>query len=307
MFYQKDKKNICPAGVKAPKRDPEKILMKKGKILISGSVVLDTIYNETPGKESKGEKFFGGTGANIAYGLAGGDFEKDFGPHLKKRGVDLRLHIENKEKTASFTCTVNKDKTEKEIWEPNAYRKINKLSLLKTIKVKELKSVAIAIFSPGTPESILKHLNELKNFAPSTFAIFDPGQMTMHYSKKQFTDCVKLADMLILNELEYGQIKITLGEDPVKFFSNLKKIIIKTKGEKGSVVFQKGKRLKIKAIRPKQMLDTTGAGDAYRAGLIFGLWQGKSTTEACAIGAKVASKCVEYIGCQQYKIENSML
>ena len=73
-----------------------KSMSKKGKILVVGSVVFDTIFEKT---------FYGGTGANIAYGLskfgvqpmlfslAGKDFQKDYSSHLRKSGVDLRVDI----------------------------------------------------------------------------------------------------------------------------------------------------------------------------------------------------------------------
>ncbi|MEK9181726.1 MAG: PfkB family carbohydrate kinase [Patescibacteria group bacterium] len=73
-------------------------------------------------------------------------------------------------------------------------------------------------------------------------------------------------------------------------------------GEKGSIIFDGKKKIKIPAILPKKVLDTTGAGDAYCAGLIYSLWQEKSLIEACVFGAKIAARNVEYVGCQQYKI-----
>lgn len=276
---------------------------KKGKILVSGSVVLDTILEKT---------FFGGTGANIAYGLgklklspllfslAGQDFKKDFSAHLKKSGVDSRVHIDKKSNTAGFFSMTNDKKELVGIWSPNAYKNIHKISLLKTINQNEIKKVSIAIFSPGTPKSTYRHLREFRNFTPSALVIFDPGQMIDFYSKKQVINCFNLADILILNEIEFKQIKIILKRDPVIFFRKLKKIIIKTEGEKGSVIFKNGGKIKIKAIRPKHVVDTTGAGDAYRAGLIFGLWKGLSLAKSCALGSRLASKNIECLGCQKY-------
>ncbi len=282
--------------------------MQKGKILVNGSVVIDII---------SGENFFGGTGGNIAYGLGqlkaspmlfslvGGDFKKGYGEHFKKSGVDTRILVDPKHKTASFLFTPQKTSKHKGRWNPNAYSNIHKISLSQKIKNQELKNVSVAIFSPGTRTSILKHILELKQHTAEVTIIFDPGQEIRHFSKKVLEKSIKLSDIFIVNEAEYAEGRKILGKDPRKIFKE--KIIIKTKGKKGSVIFNKGKIRRIKAVQPKKVLDTTGAGDAYRAGLIFGLWRGKSTTESCAIGARIASKCVECIGCQQYKIGSSTL
>lgn len=284
--------------------------LKKAKILVCGSVVIDMI---------SGVKFYGGTAGNITYGLGqmkanpilfslvGKDFEKDYGSHLKKFGVDLQTKTDKKNKTANFTYSIHEKGSINEIWEPNAYKNINKLSLIKTVDNKKLKDVTIAIFAPGNPESTYNHLLEFKNFAPNAMAIFDPGQMIYFYSKKQFIDCMNLADILILNSIEYTKISKTLGTDLVKFFSNLNKTIIKTNGANGSEINKNNKVTKISSPRPKRVLDTMGAGDAYRAGMLYKLSQGKSIIEACRYGAKVASKNVEYIGCQSYKIPKEML
>ena len=273
----------------------------EGKILVNGSVVIDTILEK---------EFFGGTGANISYGLgklktspllfslAGEDFKKDYGAHLKKSGVILRVHIEKMKRTASFSLINNEG--EKQIWilKRNAYKNINKISLTKTISENELKKISIAIFSPGTPDSILKHMREFRNHSPKATVIFDPGQEINNFSKKILEKCASFCDIFIVNENEYAQAKKILKQDPTKVFN--KKIIIKTLGEKGSIIFQDKKITKVPAVHPKKVVDTTGAGDAYRAGLIFGLWKGFSLTKSCTLGAKMAAINIEHLGCQKY-------
>ncbi|MCC6323893.1 hypothetical protein IT400_03840 [Candidatus Nomurabacteria bacterium] len=282
----------------------------KIKILVCGSVVIDIISKK---------KFYGGTAGNIAYGLGqmkikpllfslvGKDFEKDYGPHLKKIGVDLQIYTDKKNNTANFSYSIHEKGTANEIWKPNAYKNINKLSLVETVDNKKLKDVSIAIFAPGNPESTYNHLLEFKNFAPNGMAIFDPGQMIYFYSKKQFINCMNLSDILILNSTEYAKISKTLGTDLVKFFSNLNITIIKTNGANGSEIYKNNRITKISPQKPKIVLDTMGAGDAYRAGMLYKLSQSKSIIVACKYGAKIASKNIEYIGCQSYKIPKEMI
>jgi len=274
----------------------------KGKILVCGSVVIDNIL---------GKISYGGTAGNISYGLGllkshpmlfslvGYDF-KEFQAHLKKNGVDVRVALDKNKKTANFISVSGAKGERVESWHPNAYEKIHEVSLKKTIKSRELENTKIAIFSPGYPHSTLKHLIEFRAYAPRALVIFDPGQMITLYNKKTFSTCMELADMLILNALEYKQIKKILGADPIRLFKN--KIIIRTEGERGSVIFQNKTKNKISPVKPKVVMDTTGAGDAYRVGLIYGLYTGKSLEESCRLGAGIAAKCIEFVGCQEYKI-----
>ncbi len=284
--------------------------IKNPKILVCGSIVIDIISKK---------KFYGGTAGNIAYGLGqmkacpilfslvGKDFKKYYGPHLKKLGIDLEVKINKKENTARFSYSILEKGSSNEIWEPNAYKDIDNLSLTETINNNKLNDVAIAIFAPGSPTSTYKHMSEFKKFSPDALIIFDPGQMTYFYTKNQFIDCMNIADVLILNNFEYKEISKILGCDLVKFFENLNKIIIRTKGADGGEIYKNNKLTKITAPKPKRVLDTMGAGDAYRAGMLFSLLKGKSIISACKFGAKIASINVEYIGCQSYKIPKNIL
>ncbi|MBI2627385.1 hypothetical protein HYW72_00455 [Candidatus Nomurabacteria bacterium] len=275
--------------------------MKKNRILVNGSVVLDKILEK---------ELFGGTGANIAYGLgklkaspilfslAGQDFKKDFENHLKSSGVDSRVHVVENDLTARFFSKMDEKGKQFNLWRPNIYKKINEISLTQNMKINELKKVSVAIFSPGTKESILKHILEFKKINTKAIIIFDPGQEIYNFSKKILKQCVEFCDIFIVNEIEYTQAKKILEKDPRKFIKN--KIIIETRGEKGSVIFDRKKMIKIPAVKSRRILDLTGAGDAYRAGLIFGLWKGITLTKACALGAKMASRNIECIGCQKY-------
>lgn len=282
----------------------------KGKILVCGSVVIDIISKK---------KFYGGTGGNIAYGLAllksqpllfslvGKDFKKNYGNHLKKMGVDLQVGINPKNKTASFSYSIHEKGSSNEIWSPNAYRDIHDLSILDTVDNKKLKNITLAIFSPGSPKSTLRHIKEFKKITPNAKVIFDPGQMIHLYSKKQFIKCMNISDILILNTNEYHKMSKIIGEDIIKFFKNLKKVIIKTGGEKGSDIYKDNKVVHINAIKPKKALDTMGAGDAYRAGMLYGLANNQTIYNACKFGSKIASINVEFIGCQSYKIPRQFL
>ncbi|MFA6523966.1 MAG: PfkB family carbohydrate kinase [Candidatus Paceibacterota bacterium] len=280
---------------------------KKGEIIVIGSIVRD-IVELTNGKK---KEFLGGTGANISYGLGvlglnptlisvvGKDFSKKIKEYFKKNKINLNIFKDKKEDTAVFSVIKKTKGKDIEIWKPNVFNKIEKLSLSYFLNKKELEKVNIIIFSPGTPISTHLHLKQFyEKGNKDAVVIFDPGQMTNMYTKKQFTECLKFSDILILNELEFKQAEKIIKKKILESFKD--KIIIKTLGHKGSAIYKNKEVFNIPIVKPKKVVSAVGAGDAYRAGLIFGILNKMSLEESCKLGAKLASKNVEFLGCQQY-------
>ena len=81
--------------------------------------------------------------------------------------------------------------------------------------------------------------------------------------------------------------------------------LIVTRGEAGSYLCTAAGRRMVPAVRPSQVQDPTGAGDAYRAGLLKGLVLGLSWEESTCLGAVLASFCVEQQGTQEHRLEIS--
>lgn len=306
----------------------------KGKILVDGSIGLDMIFSVTNSiKESihikdgilqkqnlmftanSKKEYFGGTGGNISYGLGllgakpllvslvGKDFAIDYKKHLEKRGVALKVSVNKNDYTATFYGITDPTGEQIGVWQPNAYKDIDALNIKKNVSKSDLKNVSIAIFSPGTPKSILNHLKEFKkNSNKDALAIFDPGQATAYFTKDELVECINLCDIFISNDTEFNIIEKIIGTNLKNYLTKNNKNYIETKGEKGSSVFWKGENFEIPIIKPKKIIEPTGAGDAYRAGLIFGLWSNMGIEKACLLGAKIASKSLEYHGSQEYKI-----
>jgi adenosine kinase len=309
-------------------------MKKPGKILVYGTIGIDVVFsvygtikerihykdglllrqNLMFTAESKRE-FFGGTGANIAYGLgllgarptlfsvAGKDFPGEFKKHLQKNGVkDFRVFVDKEEYTGNFYSITDAIGEQIGIWQPNAYAKIDKIKLGELVSSRELKSFDYAIFSPGTPESILKHMKEFKkSCAKNTIVIFDPGQVSVYFKKENLKKCFDLCNLFIANETEFSLLEKILGENLKNYLKN--KNYIETKGEEGSGIYWQGRGYNIPIIKPKRIAEPTGVGDAYRAGLIYGLSNGVNIEKACLLGAQMASKCIEDHGCQEYKIK----
>ena len=263
------------------------------------------------------EHFWGGTGGNIAYGLgllkkkpllfslAGQDFDgSGFGPHLKKAGVDARVVIDKKNWTAIFYGMSDELGQQIGVYQPNAYEKIHTLPLSKTISPKEFKDIGVAIFSAGTGMSILRHMKEMRQKSgKDVTVIFDPGQViSIFYDKQLLEETLGLADIFIGNEVEIKQLQTILGYDIKAVLEKGVRAVIETLGEKGSVIHEQGREIRIPAAKAKKVVEATGAGDAYRAGLIAKLLDGKDLKAACEFGAKVAALSVAYRGAQTYQI-----
>ena len=204
------------------------------------------------------------------------------------------------------------------VYQPNAYEKIDTLPLSQTITQRDFDSIGVAIFSAGTGKSIYRHMKETREKCGKGITIiFDPGQViSIFYDKALLEKTLALADIFIGNEVECKQLQTILGYSHDKLLSKGLSAVIETRGEKGSVLYESGSRtssydrnyltglrkLQIPAIMPRKMVETTGAGDAYRAGMIAKLLEGKTLKESCEFGAKVAARSVAFRGAQTYRV-----
>ncbi len=273
------------------------------------------------------ESFFGGTGGNISYGLgllgkkpmlfslAGKDFRGEFETHLTKSGVDSRVAVDEKGWTATFYGMSDELGQQIGVYQPNAYEKVHTLPLSETLTKEDFKNIGVAIFSAGTGMSILRHMKETREkCGKDTTIIFDPGQViSIFYDKKFLEETLALADIFIGNEVECKQLQTILGYSHDKLLTRGLRAVIETLGEKGSIIYERRQEntydrkyflteTKVKAVKAKKVVEATGAGDAYRAGMIAKLLEGKSLKESCAFGAKIASLSVAYRGGQTYRL-----
>src|SRR5690606_26150080 len=87
------------------------------------------------------------------------------------------------------------------------------------------------------------------------------------------TDFIDKADYVAVNDYEAQQIQSATGHTLSEQATRVK-ALVETKGAEGSVIYAQGKRFQISAVRPQKIVDPTGCGDAYRAGLLYGIAQG---------------------------------
>lgn len=307
-------------------------------VLVSGSLVFDTIFelgsaikdqvrveNGTAVKQNlmftakEKEVYFGGTAGNICYGLGllnqnsfvlssvGKDFAS-YNTWLENNKAEFRGKIDENSYTATFFGMTDTDKDQLGIFQGGAYSKhVNSLSLAKSFSDKELKRVICAIFSPGTARSIAKQISEFRKINSDAFVILDPGQMlAIDFTKELLEKSLKSADILVLNDTEFEYLKKNFGFDIERIFALGVSYIIVTLGAEGSILYEKEdesiRETKVKSPKVKKVLDPTGAGDAYRAGIIYGIVNDLDIKESMTLASKLGAECVKHRGGQTYKI-----
>lgn len=247
---------------------------------------------------------FGGTAGNIAYTLgllgevpvivasAGKDFDR-YESWLKENGLPCSgIRIIPEEFTAG--CYITTDLSDNQITSFNLGA-MNHPSRYSFDAADE--NAALAIVSPGCLEDMNIYSREFRDLGISY--IFDPGQSIPVLGGDQITEMITGARMLISNDYELEMIMKATGLDRSAILERTPTIVT-TLGEKGSLVCTREKETSVPAVQAERVLDPTGAGDAYRAGLIKGIIMGKSLMDAAHMGAVCASFAVAHQGTQAH-------
>jgi len=151
------------------------------------------------------------------------------------------------------------------------------------------------IVSPGNLDDMRRIPRISKE--KGTRCIFDPGQQLPVLTGEELIAAISGSYMLICNDYEFELICQKTGKT-LEEITNMAKNVIVTLGGKGSRVYNDNSVFMVPPVVPKQIVDPTGAGDAYRSGLLKGLSLRLSVLESARIGSATASFCVETLGTQ---------
>lgn len=154
----------------------------------------------------------------------------------------------------------------------------------------------LAIVSPGNLQDMVELPRKFRSMGMRY--IFDPGQQITALTGDSMLECINGAHMLVSNDYELEMIMKATGRTKAELLT-MTDYIITTLGENGSRI-DNGEPVMVGIARPRQVLDPTGAGDAFRAGLLKGLTDGLDVAGATKIGATCASFCVEHYGTQEH-------
>jgi adenosine kinase len=241
---------------------------------------------------------FGGCSGNIAYNLKmlGGTPQivgvmgQDGGPYLarlQKLGISTS-NILIKESSYNAQCFVTADLDNNQI---NAFHP-GAMSFAHENNVADAGPARVAIISPDGHLGMIKHAKDLA--ALGTPFIFDPGQQMPMFNGAQLIEFIHQATYVTTNDYEIELLMERTGLTLEEIASRLQALIV-TRGEQGSEIYTEGKRIDIPAVQADAVLDPTGCGDAYRAGLLFGLtnelgWETTGRLASLMGAVKIAHK-----------------
>lgn len=247
----------------------------------------------------------GGTVGNIAYSLklldadpivvsSVGQDGDEYIEYLKKLGIGTDKIVKD-EKLFTASCYITTDLDDNQI---TAFYN-GALGLAPDIFFKKRdKKPKWAIVSPTQKKIMIKHLSQCATL--SVKAIFDPGQQIPAFSDKELKKAISQADILVGNDYEIKMIQKRIGWSEADILKKTE-MLVTTLGKKGSLIktYQK-EEIRVEASRPKKIVDPTGAGDAYRAGLLLGLDKGYNLRMCGRLGNVAASYAIEKYGTQEH-------
>ena len=134
--------------------------------------------------------------------------------------------------------------------------------------VRSADNIRLGIVSPDGREGMLSHCAQFEQ-ADIPF-IFDPGQGMPLFNGEELLAMVRQADYVTLNDYEAQLLQARTGKSLAELASEVSALVM-TKGAEGSDIYVQGKVLAIPAAPVSQVLDPTGCGDAFRAGLLYGI------------------------------------
>jgi sugar/nucleoside kinase (ribokinase family) len=147
----------------------------------------------------------------------------------------------------------------------------------------------------GRPPYYLRLMKECRRLGKKI--AFDPAQEVHNiWNKEWFSQALGMADAFLGNENELRTALKYMGKSRPEELLEHVDLLINTIGSKGSVIYTREGRIDVPAVKPRRILDTTGAGDAFRAGFFSGLYRGAGLRESAIIGAAVSSFVIEEKG-----------
>jgi adenosine kinase len=249
---------------------------------------------------------FGGCAGNIAYNLkllggqpvimatVGDDFES-YTDRLGRLGIDTG-HIRHigSSYTAQAFITTDLDDNQITAFHPGA------MNFSHENTVAQAHDIKLGIVAPDGRQGMLDHARQFHE-AGIPF-IFDPGQGMPMFSGVELQDFIELADYVAVNDYEAQLLQERTGRSLEKIAPEVKALIV-TLGAKGSRIYADGQAHDIPPAKPHAIMDPTGCGDAYRAGLMFGMAKGYDWSTAGRLAGLLGSLKIASRGGQNHHFD----
>jgi adenosine kinase len=246
---------------------------------------------------------FGGCAGNIAYNLhllgdagfpmatVGRDFEP-YSRWMAQTGLHLDyVKIIDSEHTAQAFITTDRDDNQITAFHPGAmqYAHLN--------RVVDAQGIGIGIIAPDGRRGMIEHAAEFA--AAGIPFIFDPGQGLPMFEAADLATFVAQASWVAVNDYEWQMMQQKTGWSVRNVLEEVRALVV-TRGQEGSVIYTaEGERV-IPCAAAQAIVDPTGCGDAYRAGLIHGLIHGLDWEVTGRIASLMGALKIEVRGTQNH-------
>ena len=291
------------------------------EVLVSGSMAYDRIM-DFPGRFSDHimpdkihninvsfmvnglKENFGGTAGNIAYSLSllgekprivatiGHDYHRYF-QWLEQHNLATEdIRVVEAEATASAYITTDLSDNQITCFNPGAMKHQAEFDLGKINPAE-----CLAIVAPGNLADMAEYTKT--HWEKGIFTVFDPGQSLPAWDGKDLAQCISQSNMLVSNDYELALITDKTGLSLGQLIETVETIVT-TKGGNGAEVIGRNGSTTIPVVPTENVVDPTGAGDAFRGGLIQGLLQGLPVERAAMIGTVCSHYVIQTYGTQEY-------
>lgn len=249
---------------------------------------------------------FGGCAGNIAYNLhlLGGDpipmgtVGQDFGPyraHFEALGIDLsRVKVIDELFTPQAFITTDHDNNQITAFHPGAMQRSHENH------VKDVAGVTIGLVGPDAREGMIQNADEFQQVGVPF--VFDPGQAMPLFNGPELRAFIEQADYVVVNDYESNLLHERTGWHCEDIVSRVRAYIV-TQGPRGALVHTPGKSYDIPPAHERRVVDPTGCGDAFRAGLLYGIEKGYDWLTIGRMGNLMGALKVEHPGTQNQRFD----
>ncbi len=248
---------------------------------------------------------YGGTAGNIAYNLKllGEDpaimatVGHDFGPYRERlEGLGLTTrHVRRlpDQFTAQAFITTDADDNQITAFHPGA------MSFAHLNRIADAPGTTLAIVSPDGREGMLEHSRDLG--AAGIRHVFDPGQGLPMFSGPELLEMIGRAAALTVNDYEARVVEQKTGKR-LDDIARLTEAVVVTKGAEGCTILSAGSgEQHVPAVPAEALVDPTGCGDAFRAGLLYGMARDWNWQRSARLAAVMGSIKIAHRGGQNHR------
>jgi adenosine kinase len=247
---------------------------------------------------------FGGCAPNIAYslkllgdrGVPMATAGHDFAPYLKRlvaQGIAVdHIKVVDGTFTAQAFITTDLDDNQITAFHPGAmqHAHLNHVSDAGP-------GIALGIVAPDGRQAMIEHAAQ---FAAAKIPfVFDPGQGLPMFGAEELKTFIAQARWVAVNDYEWGMLQQKTGFAVSDITAQVEALVV-TRGAEGSLIYTKGRTLTVPCAKPRAVVDPTGCGDAYRAGLIHGLLHGLNWETTGRVASLMGAIKIESRGPQNH-------